>query len=113
MIYHIAVLQEWEEQRCNGGYAPGRFAGEDFIHCSQSHQLERVANDNFRGRSDLVFLTIDPTKIEAKLVYEGRREKFPHIYGNINKDSVISTTRIECNIDGLFAGVFDSMVGRE
>ena len=113
MIYHIAELQEWDEQGADSRYAPGRFAREGFIHCSKSHQLERVANDNFRGRADLVLLVIDPAKLEARMVYEGKRDKFPHIYGKINKDAVISTTRIECNEDGLFAGVFDSTVGHD
>ena len=110
IIYHIAELQEWDEQGADSHYAPGRFAGEGFIHCSKARQLEGVANDNFSGRSDLVLLFIDPAKLEARMVHEGKRDKFPHIYGKINKDAVTRTTRIECNEDGLFAGVLDRAV---
>ena len=51
-----------------------------------------------------------PTKLEPETRYEqGGKEKFPHIYGPINKDAVNRTIEVRCNDDGLFQGVFDDV----
>ena len=109
MIYHIAELSEWYEQETEEHYTPRRFDREGFVHCSEVGQLERVANDNFFGRSDLLLLFLDPKKLDADLLYEGKSEKFPHIHGRINKNAVVRSSKIECNQDGLFSGVFQHL----
>ncbi len=51
-----------------------------------------------------------PTRLEPETRYEqGGKEKFPHIYGPINKDAVNRTKEIQCNDDGYFEGVFDNI----
>ena len=110
MIYHIAIGIEWESQAELPTYAPSRYKEDGFIHCSEQHQLEPVAGHHFRGRDDLVLLELMPTKLEPETRYEqGGKEKFPHIYGPINKDAVYRTTEVQCNDDGLFQGVFDNI----
>jgi uncharacterized protein (DUF952 family) len=108
VIYHIATKSEWDAQAGEPTYAPSRYRKDGFIHCSEQQQLEPVAAYNFRGRDDLVLLELMPTKLDPETKYEqGGREKYPHIYGPINKGAVNSTMRIRCNGDGLFEGVFD------
>ena len=110
MIYHIAVRDEWECQANAPTYVPSRYKRDVFIHCSERHQLEPVAGHNFRGRNDLVVLELMPTRLEPETRYEqGGKEKFPHIYGPINKDAVSRTIEVRCNDDGLFQGVFDGI----
>ena len=110
MIYHIAIKAEWESQSSEPTYAPNRYQEDGFIHCSEQHQLERVAERNFRSRDDLLILELMPTKLEPETRYEqGGKEKFPHIYGPINKDAVRRTMNIRCNDDGYFEGVFDNI----
>ena len=110
MIYHIAIKAEWESQAAKPTYAPNRYKGDGFIHCSEQHQLEAVASHQFQGRADMVLLEIMPTKLEPETRYEqGGREKFPHIYGHINKDAVNRTIEVRCNDDGLFEGVFEDI----
>ena len=110
MIYHIAIRAEWESQAEASTYAPDRYQEEGFIHCSEQHQLEAVASRHFQGRDDLLILELMPTKLEPETRYEqGGKEKFPHIYGLINKDAVNRTIEIRCNDDGLFEGVFDNI----
>ena len=110
MIYHIAVRAEWESQSAAATYAPARYEKDGFIHCSEQHQLGPVADYNFRGRDDLVLLELMPTKLEPETRYEqGGREKYPHIYGPINRDAVSRVMDVRCNPDGLFAGVFDDI----
>lgn len=108
MIYHIATRTEWESQAGAPTYAPSRYERDGFIHCSEQQQLEPVAGYNFRGQRDLVLLELMPTKLDPETRYEqGGREKYPHIYGPINKDAVSRTIVVGCNDDGLFQGVFD------
>ncbi len=110
MIYHIAVGDEWESQAHLPIYAPNRYEEDGFIHCSEKHQLEPVASHHFRCRDDLVLLELMPTRLEPETKYEqGGKEKFPHIYGPINKDAVNRTIEVRCNDDGLFQGVFDNI----
>ncbi len=110
MIYHIAIQAEWDAQADGPTYVPARYRKDGFIHCSELQQLERVADYNFRGRSDLLLLEIAPTKLEPETRYEqGGREKYPHIYGPINKDAISRTVAVPCNPDGLFGGVFDAI----
>ena len=110
MIYHLAVRSEWYDHADSVSYAPARFEGAGFIHCSEKHQLQVVANRVFRGRDDLLLLRLDPTRLEAKTTYEsGGSMKFPHIYGKIDKASVIDLAPIHCNNDGSFDGVFHDL----
>ena len=110
MIYHIATRTEWESQAGAPTYAPARYGNDGFIHCSEQQQLEPVAGYNFRGRDDLVLLELMPTKLDPETRYEqGGREKYPHIYGPINKDAVNRTIDVRCNGDGLFEGIFDTI----
>ena len=110
MIYHIAIRAEWESQAEKSTYAPNRYQKDGFIHCSEQQQLENVAERNFRGSDDLLILEIMPTNLKPETRYEqGGTEKFPHIYGLINKDAVNRTIEIRCNDDGLFEGVFDNI----
>ena len=51
-----------------------------------------------------------PTRLDHETRYEqGGKEKYPHIYGPINRDAVNGTTAIRCNDDGLFEGAFDNI----
>ena len=110
MIYHIAIRAEWEPQADESTYAPNRYQEDGFIHCSERQQLEPVAEANFQGRDDLVLLELMPTKLKPETRYEhGGEEKYPHIYGPINKGAVNRTIAIRCNEDGLFEGTFDNI----
>ncbi len=113
MIYHIAEAKDWDAPGQHDYYVPERYAGEGFVHCSEVRQLEGVANRHFRNRRDLLLLEIDPTVLEAKTVYEnldGKGDKFPHIYGNIDKVAVLHSVPVQCNDDGSFAGVFERAI---
>ena len=110
MIYHLAISSQWDDQAESGYYAPTRFDEEGFVHCSEKHQLEGVANRVFSGRKDLLLLKLDPTRLESNTTYEsGGSMKFPHIYGKIDKASMIDVAPIRCNADGTYDGVFDGL----
>jgi uncharacterized protein (DUF952 family) len=91
MIYHITTKEQWAAYEGKSEYAPPAFEKEGFIHTSRLHQLEGVLERYYSGRNDLLLLKIDDRKLESNLIYEPatNRELFPHVYGKINKDSII------------------------
>lgn len=92
-IFHIAQRADWESSS-QSEYIPENFETEGFIHCSTSAQVVATAERHFKGAGELLLLKIDPQKIKAKLKYEAATggEKFPHIYGHLNREAVIAKT---------------------
>lgn len=66
-------------------------ADEGFIHCSFATQVETIAELVYRGRTDVVLLVIDPSRLGAEVRVEnldGGEGLFPHIYGELPIDAV-------------------------
>ncbi|OQP60844.1 DUF952 domain-containing protein [Niastella populi] len=94
VIYHITSCNEWEAAFAKGSYAAPSLETEGFIHCCTRSQVQGVLQRYFKGATDLVLLEIATEKIQSRLVYEwspAGADEFPHIYGPINTDAVIST----------------------
>jgi uncharacterized protein (DUF952 family) len=105
-IYHITSAGEANAARENGYYVPAAFGREGFIHCSYAHQVVAVANRIFQGRSDLVLLEIDSTRLGCNVVdenLEGGSELFPHIYGKLKMSAVTAIHEFPCDSSGKFA----------
>jgi uncharacterized protein (DUF952 family) len=101
-IYHLALRHAWEA--ANGDKEPYRrstidrsLEEEGFIHCSYVDQVQGVADRFYRGRTDVLLLTIDPSKVEVEIRTENT---FPHIYGPIPLDAVVRVEPVECGTDG-------------
>jgi uncharacterized protein (DUF952 family) len=95
VIYHITTKKEWDTAIANGFYEAASLQSEGFIHCSTEQQVAGVLQRYFAGKTDLVKLTIDTSKLNAKLQYDfstSINEAFPHIYGTINLDAIIQVS---------------------
>jgi len=66
----------------------------------------RVANSFYAGEHGLVLLAIDPAHLTSELRWEPGTdlptELFPHIYGPLNVDAVVSVLSLEPGMDGKF-----------
>jgi uncharacterized protein (DUF952 family) len=105
VIFHITTNNQWREAEHRGRYEAPSLASAGFIHCSDRHQVVRVANHIFRGTTGLIVLHIDTEKLVSPVVYEnleGGPEPFPHVYGPINLDAVAGITSFEPAEDGSF-----------
>jgi uncharacterized protein (DUF952 family)/ubiquinone/menaquinone biosynthesis C-methylase UbiE len=101
-IFHITTEADWSTARADGEYrlsTRGRRLDEQgFIHCSDAHQVERIANavyGDFDG--SLVVLEIDEERLGAEVRYEnleGGAEVFPHIYGPLPVPAVVRATTL-------------------
>jgi uncharacterized protein (DUF952 family) len=104
-IFHITSHDAWTTARANGAYTADSLATEGFIHCSDAHQVEWVANQRFRGRDDLVLLHIDPARLGCEVRYEnleGGQQLFPHVYGAIPVAAVVDVVVFRPTADGSF-----------
>lgn len=105
MIYHITTQPAWKQAQKIGEYVPETFSADGFIHCSDHYQIEDTANRFYAFVPDLVVLEIDPDKLVSPLVYEnleGGEMTFPHIYGPLNLDAVVSQFEFNRSADGKF-----------
>ncbi|SRR5258706_2634426 len=117
-ILHIAEKGHWEEAKNKGIYTVESLTSQGFIHCSFPNQVVNTANALFKGRKDLVLLHIDSALVTSEIKYEKpiaptnistpkkvsgpNTKKYPHIYGPLNLNAVISTTDFASDEKGLF-----------
>ena len=103
-IFHLAESSHWVAAQASGTYARstlGRSLDEEgFIHASTAEQWPAVRRAFYSGVTEpLVLLEIDEARLTAPVVREvGNRETgelFPHVYGPINVDAVVATTRLD------------------
>ncbi len=96
-IYHVTTRSEWNTGLEKGEYTSPSLKEEGFIHCSLAGQVQGVLERYFKGKTDLVKLVIDTDKLKSQLIYEWSpsiADTFPHIYGPINTDAVVSVENI-------------------
>ncbi len=97
LIYHVTSKQEWNAAKQYGFFEAPSLKIEGFIHCSKAQQVQGVLERYYRGKTDLVKLVIDTTKLVHELKYElapSVNEEFPHVFGTINLDAVIDVVEI-------------------
>lgn len=86
----------------------GRFEGspddarDGFIHLSAGHQVAGTLAKYFSGQRDLVLLAVDPERLGEGFRWETSRggELFPHLYGPLDLDHVISVEALVLREDG-------------
>lgn len=103
MILHITSRGEWQQALEQGAYTHASLTTEGFIHCSTPEQVTQVADERFRGESGLILLCIDSSLVAPEIRYEGEIEQYPHIYGPLNLNAVVSLVEFPPNADGTFA----------
>lgn len=105
IILHITTPSAWAEAQQQGEYTADSLATEGFIHCSTPAQVIYVANERFRGRTDLILLVITSHLVRPAIVYEDCYEtgqQFPHIYGPLNLNAVSQILPLPPDENGLF-----------
>jgi uncharacterized protein (DUF952 family) len=107
-IYHLALRTEWQEAIEAGRPYSRSTLGKSldevgFIHCSLPAQVQAIADLVYAGRDDVVLVTIDPSRLSCTVRLEnpvGGRERFPHIYGELDPDAVIAVDAVPLGPDG-------------
>ncbi|MEM1445811.1 MAG: DUF952 domain-containing protein [Planctomycetota bacterium] len=105
LILHITTRDAWDQAQASGRYEASSLATEGFIHLSTPTQVIEVAGRLFGGRTDLILLCVDSSRVEHEIRYEnceGGSTLFPHVYGPLNLDAVIDVVAFAPKIDGSF-----------
>jgi release factor glutamine methyltransferase len=103
LLVHICPRVEWLKAQQTGIYRDASLEQAGFIHCSQPEQVLEVANHFYVSVPELVSLWLDPEKLASEICWENvEATLFPHIYGSINLDGVISASDMLPDHDGIF-----------
>ncbi len=88
-LFHILSREEWALASTAGRHAPPSLAAEGFVHLSTRPQLLRTAERHFKGRDDLLVLSVLEDRLASPLRYEeAHGEPFPHLYGPLELQAV-------------------------
>lgn len=96
-IHHLAARQDWDS-RSASHYSPAGLETEGFIHLCTRDQLAGVVDRYYRGRDDLVLLTVRTDRLDAPLRWEdttGSGQRFPHLYGPLALVAVLAAVPFE------------------
>ncbi len=106
LIYHLCPVDYYRSIPANQAYQPLEFEREGFIHCTRgAEQVVVVANRYYRNDvRSLLLLVIDEERLTAEIKNEIAEDglAYPHLYGPLNRDAIISVVRMPRLADGSF-----------
>jgi release factor glutamine methyltransferase len=103
LIIHLCPREEWLHAQQKGIFQDKSLLQDGFIHCSEPEQILETANRFYQGVLKLVLLWIDPDRLTSKIRWETTDSAFyPHIYGPINLEAVISVIDLKPDFDGVY-----------
>ena len=92
-LMHVAALEDLERARRTGRYRAASLDAEGFLHCCDPDQLAGVLERYFANATGIRVLGIDPARLDARVVREdtvGTGERFPHVYGEVPLEAIVS-----------------------
>lgn len=104
-IYHIVTQMDWASQQKAPTFTAPSLESEGFIHASRSDQIVATADRIFAGRTDLLILVIDTTRLIPEIRVEDSygHGTYPHIYGPVNRDAITDIVSFPPSPDGTFS----------
>ena len=108
-IYKIIDNDEWLKAKEKGLYSGSKKDLKDgYIHFSEQDQINKTLNRFFKNQKDLVLLKVDSQKLDH-LLWEQASDGsfFPHLYSNLDIQSVVLEKPILTNDDGFYDLLLD------
>jgi uncharacterized protein (DUF952 family) len=104
ITFHLVSQEYFDSLDPRADYAPRDFAHEGFIHCTDGvDEMARTANRYYQSNLDShYYLYIDKTRVRAPIRYEDERKIYPHIYGALNRDAIVTVRLARRKADGTF-----------
>jgi len=103
IVYKIMSSTEQEQMRRDGLFrgSPADVA-DGFIHLSCASQLAETLDKHYSGVKGLVLVAVDLSRVGDAVRWEPSRggQLFPHIYGQLTMDAVVSAVPLERTPDG-------------
>jgi uncharacterized protein (DUF952 family) len=113
--YHLVPEPWYRSQPEDRPYLPEPFDADGFVHLT--HGLDDVlAVGNMFYRDDprpYLLLTIDLGQITSDVRHDDDSQRYPHVYGPLDRAAIVAIQTIERDSDGSFTGVApDTTTGR-
>ena len=100
-LFHLALAEDWRVARTEGAYRIStrgmRLNDVGFIHCSWEQQVQATFQRFYADADNVLLLRIDPSQLTAPLRADAvpTGELFPHLYGELPLNAVISAERYD------------------
>jgi uncharacterized protein (DUF952 family) len=104
---HLVPTESWDRQRSGPTYVPEAYETDGFIHLTigESNLME-VANLFYKkDPRDYSVLELDKDRISARVQFDDDSGRYPHVYGLLNVDAVVSVHPVRRDVDGNFVGI--------
>jgi len=102
-IYVLMSPETLRESTESGIFAPESLQTEKFVHASPANQLTRIANKYYTENDTVHVAVVRKTKVKAPIKWEPATAGiYPHIYGELNMDSVEQVVPFYIGDDGTF-----------
>lgn len=102
-IYKICPASAWREAERQGAYRGSADDTRDgYIHFSTAGQVPGTVARYFAGQKGLFLIAVDADALGDSLKWEPARDGdlFPHLYGELEFDAVISVIELPLRSDG-------------
>lgn len=103
IAYKVMSLSELEQLQRDGLFlgTPADIA-DGYIHLSSGSQLAETLDKHYRGVTDLALAAVDLSRLGDAVRWEASRggQLFPHIYGALTVDAVVSAEPLRRAADG-------------
>ena len=104
MIFHLVDSASWALAVKCGEHRPASLQAQGFVHLSTRAQVLGTANRFFAGRTDLLLLHVDETRLVGTLKYEEGEpgQLFPHFYGPLPVAAIVKVVVLKPDASGVF-----------
>ncbi len=104
---HLTPDDVWTSQSEADNYLPEAYGRDGFIHLTIGEaNLMEVANLFYRDDDrDYLVLTLDQSRIGSPVRFDDDSGRYPHVYGPLNRESVVAVTAVRRAGDGAFLGM--------
>ncbi len=102
--FHIVAGAYYRDCDASADYTPEPFEREGFIHCTDgAENAAATANRHYTAdRRMYIALVIDKSLVQPEMRYEDPARIYPHIYGPLNRDAIVTIVPMLRNADGTF-----------
>ncbi len=109
---HLAPAQVWDRFADQRSYTPDTFEADGFVHCTDGDDNLLAVGNRYYTTDPRPFLalTIAIDKLASPVRYDDPGRIFPHIYGPINRDAIVSRRSVTRGADGSFLAIADDEV---
>ncbi|MCL5951003.1 MAG: DUF952 domain-containing protein [Chloroflexi bacterium] len=104
LTFHLTPRGYFDALDSAVDYIPSEFERDGFIHCTDGAEaMAQVATAYYKNNPEPhYYLYIDKDRVRAPIRYDDPDRRYPHIYGPLNRDAILSVRPARRLPDGTF-----------